>query len=227
MPTFTPYRDVRHLIRSGDLGLLRTPEGLIALQTRSDFSHAMTCVWRNGDQRTLAIAESREGRGGQVLTLRSQVRRFPGRIDIYTPTNACPEILRERAATIAFNWAGYGYAYPNIFWMAVVHRPELRWLAEQFGHEFKLGDTTPSDWAETKVCSQLHGWAYRKAAIELAQEGRIIWKQCPVDLIMRRSFLDPIRVDWDPVPNLGDRWIEPGDLARSGSYTLAFEGLTL
>lgn len=207
----TNYRDVREQILSGHIGLVRTGN-LIGRQGRSEYSHAFLCAWRNADQRTLLIAESREGRGGQILTLSSQVRRFPAQIDIYRPTLACPCEVTQRAATIAINWAGRRYGYPNILRIALVHRPGLRAMAELLGYEFDVENTTPSPWDEPKVCSQLVAWAYRKAREEVGTRC-----SCPLHREMSA---------WDPAPQLGDRYVEPGDLARSG-FELVFKGLVI
>ena len=219
MPTLmTRYRDVRHKIRSGDLGLVRNSGSLIARTGRSQYSHAFTCVWRVADQDTLSVAESREWRGGQVLSLSSQVRRFPGRIDILRPNDLCPDSLRERAATVAYNWAGHAYSYPNIAKIALVHHPLLREAIELAGYAFDLTDTRPTPWELGKICSQMHAWAYRWAKDELLQE---------FEPAQRRMLRKEGVYGWDPCPELGDSWIEPGDLARSGSYDKVFEGLVI
>lgn len=200
----TPYSLVRRQIEDGDLLAFRTG-GIVARHGRSLYGHVGTAVWRHADQATLLIAESRECHGGRVVTLSSQVRAFPGLIDVYRPTYHCPHGIRQRAATIALNWSGRAYDYPGAWRMALMHAPILRWLAECWnGKAYDPTDLTLSSWTEPKVCSQLHAWAYRLAAVELQ-----------------------IKCDWDPVPNLGDRWIEPGDLVRSGSYRMVAKGLVV
>ena len=175
--------------------VLRRP-GLITWATRSPASHIGILVWRNADQNTLAVSESREGRGGQTLSFSSQVRRFPGQIDIYRPTRDCPEIIRERAATICFNWAGYGYNYPGIKNLTIDHMPVVRFFLERTGlYTPDRLDLTPTTWEASKFCSQLYAWAYRRAKYELG-----------------------ISCRWDPVPGIGDRWITPAALIHSGSF---------
>jgi hypothetical protein len=213
------YKYAREIIRSGDCGLLKRPGSAIAEKGRSNKSHAMMMVWRHSDQSTLSVAESRELCGARVISLSSQVERFPGAIDVYTPNDDCPKILRERAATIAYNWAGHAYNYPNILKIWLAHETWLRSLAgaailvaEKCGLNlprinFDFTDLTPTKWDEAKICSQLYVWSYRWAKHELFFQ------------------LDERARNWDPVPELGDRWVEPGDLARSGSLNRIAEGL--
>lgn len=209
----TRYSAARKDLRSGDVGLVRTGNYL-ARSGRSEYSHAFLLAWRNSDQSTLLVAESREGRGGQLLTLSSQVRAYPGQIDIYRADGAA-RILRERAATIAVNWAGKRYGYPNIAKIWLAKRPWLRAIAEEYycargwQNPFVLEETIPSPWHEPKVCSQLCCWAYRQAKYELFHRLKPEW----------RAF--------DLAPNLNDRFVEPGDLHRGGALQLVAKGLVL
>lgn len=192
----TRYTHIRRYLETGDLMVLRNP-GLVSWVTRSPASHVGTLLWREADQNSLSVAESREGRGGQVLSLSSQVRRFPGQIDIYRPTNGCPQAVRERAATICLNWAGYGYNYPGIWNQWIGTMPLLRLFSEKvLGKSYDLHDLTLSPWEAAKYCSQLVGWSYRRAVYELE-----------------------LKLDWDVCPGLGDRWITPGNLIHGGSFT--------
>lgn len=215
----TSYSKIRNELRSGDFGLVRASESAIsqyiAGKGRSDKSHALLLAWRHADQSTLLVAESREGRGGQVLTLASQVARFPGQIDIYRPKAPCPRILSERAATIAVNWSGRGYSYPGIWRIWLADKPWLRTIAEQaydlagVQNPFPIREVVPSPWEEPKICSQLCVWAYRKAKSELFYS------------------LSPEELGFEIVPNLNDRFIEPGDIDRSGALELVAKGLVL
>jgi hypothetical protein len=208
----TRYWHVRKELRSGDVGLVRTGN-LIAQTGRSEESHAFLLAWRHADQSTLLVAESREGRGGQLLTLSSQVREYPGQIDIYRPT--CVRLLAERAATIAVNWSGKRYSYPNILKIWLAHHPLLRKAAEEYcllrgwQNPFVLDEVHPSPWDEPKICSQLVTWAFREAKHELGNR------------------LKPSDAWWDLVPGLNDRFVEPADIARSGSKQLIAKGLVL
>lgn len=225
----TDYEDARHLVRSGDMAVFNR-EGLISMMGRCGASHIGTLLWREADQDSLSIAESREGYGGRVVSLKHQVELHPGCIDIYTPNDDCPETLRERAATVAYNWAGYGYAYPVIGEMSLVHMPFAYWLARTcFRYDPDFENLLPSEWHAPKVCSQMHAWAYRWAKLELAGlleyiESKPIAKLDVSELLRWRACLAS---GWDPCPNMGDRWIEPADLVRSGSYRCIAKGLVV
>src|SRR5690242_20741871 len=76
--------DARRYLRDGDLLLFRG-RGLVAraIRTagRSTYSHAAMVAWCHG---LCMCLELREFRGGRAVTLESQVRRFPGQVDLYT-----------------------------------------------------------------------------------------------------------------------------------------------
>lgn len=223
------YAEVRPLIRSGDLAVFNR-EGLISMVGRGGASHVGTLVWRHADQDSLSIAESREGIGGRVVSLKHQVELYPGMIDIYTPDDDCPDELRKRAATIAYNWGGYGYAYPVIGEMALVHLPFAHWIARTcFGYFADFENMIPSAWKAAKVCSQLCAWVYRWAKLELAGllrfiQSKTIDKLDVSELLQWRACLAH---GWDPCLNLGDRWCEPADLVRSGAYRCIAKGLVV
>src|ERR1043165_2196205 len=102
-PLLARYRDIRHEILDGDLLLVRR-RGLISIAGRGAHSHAAKAAWwrssapavgrsRQPDALEFAMAagnrdilfclEVRELHGGRAVTLSSQVKRFPGRIDVF------------------------------------------------------------------------------------------------------------------------------------------------
>lgn len=186
------YRGSRDRIDSGDLLLFRNDASVIADESRTPYSHAGIAVWHN---RVLLCAESRELRGGRIVTLSSQVERFPKRIDVFRPT--CNPNISSMAAEWAVRQAGHEYNYAGLIGCTLLHLPILRRILRYFPD---TSDTTLSAWAVPKFCSQLACWSYRSAA---------------------QAF----QVDWDPVPNLGDRYCEPGHLALSGSFRRIFTQL--
>jgi hypothetical protein len=188
----TRYRDAREECRSGDLMVLNVP-GSVPWIGRGGASHVGMIVWRHADQNSLRVAESRYWTGGRDVSLSSQVRRFPGLISIYTPKDDCPHELRERAATIAFNWAGHEYDSEGIVQLCLLHAPIARLVAEQFGVKLDPTDMRLLPWAAPKFCSTLYAWSYR----------------------------------WAPCPGLGDRFVEPADLVRSGAVRLVAKGLVI
>ncbi len=80
------FRQARRQIRDSDLLLFRR-RGLISIAGRGDHSHAAKAAWWDEE---LFCLEVREWHGGRAVTLESQVRRFPARIDVY---QANPEEL--------------------------------------------------------------------------------------------------------------------------------------
>lgn len=223
----TDYADVQPLLKSGYLAILNR-DNLIGRVGRGHGTHAAIVVVRDADQRSVAIAESREGYGGRVVNFASQVRKFPGAWDVYAPNDHCPAQLRERAATIAFNWAGHGYDYPGIFEKLVYRSPLLLAGLSWFDIAPDMTSLELTPWDEPKVCSQLAAWAYRWAKCELYEDAH----DCAPDhdRTNRRLRVWPTRVGWDPCPLLGDRWIEPADLARaaeSGAFRLVARGLVI
>ncbi len=217
----TDYREARDSLSSGDLMVLNRA-GLIARHSRGRASHVGLLAWREADQRSLSVAESREGVGARVVSLSSQVRAFPGAIDIYTPISGCTQLIRERTATTAYNWAGRSYDYPGVLRRGLVHLPLLYELAHVAGYHPDLTDLLPTTWEAPKVCSDLVAWSYRRAKLEL--HGLLPGGTLNANDEDRRTFLAH---GWDPCPGLGNRWVEPNDLVRSGSFRLLAKGLVI
>ena len=193
----TVYREVRHLIRAGDVLLYRRPGSWIGNVGRSPYSHAaMVVVYPGWHDRTLLAAESREFQGSHLKTLSSQVARYHGRIDVFRPT--CGNQIAEEAADLAVKQAGHQYNYRGIVWLGLLHAPlvrnAIRWYPD-------TTDMTLSAWDAPKFCSQLVVWCLRVAAQ---------W----------------LKSSWEVIHQLGDRWCEPGDLAR-GNIELMWPELVL
>jgi len=219
MATTTQYQHIRRAIRSGDLMVLKNP-GLIARHAgRGEASHVGTLAWRHDDQDTLLVGESREWVGARVVTLSSQVRKYPGQIDIYTPTEDCPRELRARMATLAVNWAGRSYSYAGILRRALVELPLAYELATRCGYEpVGMTDLLPSPWEEPKVCSGLALWLARWAKLELAG----------LDPGINQALCRAVLAEgWEPLPLLSDRWAAPNDLVGSAKYKLLAANLVV
>ena len=108
----------------GDLLLFRR-RGLIAIAGRGTHSHAAKAAWWCDD---LFCLEVREWHGGRAVTLASQVRKFPGRIDVYhaNPANRWPEYDRTRSTTMMRHLAGCDYGYAAVLAAAMLHLPFIR-----------------------------------------------------------------------------------------------------
>ncbi len=123
-PYFVPLVEARPLISDSDLLLFRR-RNLIAIAGRGEHSHAAKAAWW-GDK--LFCLEVREWHGGRAVTLESQVRHFPGRIDVYrtNPHNRWPEYDRTRATTWMRRLAGCDYGYTSVLAAAMLHLPFVR-----------------------------------------------------------------------------------------------------
>lgn len=116
--------DARPHIADADLLLFRR-HNLIAVAGRGDHSHAAKAAWW-GDE--LFCLEVREWHGGRAVTLASQVKKFPGRIDLYR-VNAhqrWPEFDRTRSTHFMRRLAGCDYGYAAVLAAAMLHLPFVR-----------------------------------------------------------------------------------------------------
>jgi hypothetical protein len=193
--TLTSYHSARRHIWDGDLVAFRR-NGLISWVGRGIHSHVGMAVWRPDDNGgTLCIAEFRELAGARVVSFKSQVRKFPGLIDVYRPVFPDGSHLQiaQRAATIMFRQciSGLGYDYGGVATLAVMHLPVVSFVASRyFGFGYEQG-FKPASWQCPKFCSFGFDWAYRRAIEELQFD-----------------------TDWAPVRGLDSRIVEPADLVR-------------
>jgi hypothetical protein len=130
MRTEVNLADVADDIRDGDLLLFRgrgAVARLIGVAGRSEYSHAARAVWWGND---LFCCEVRELRGGRAVTLASQVRRFPGLIDVFevNPSNRWREYNRRGAVRYMRRLAGCDYGYLGVLQAALRHAPLWRFL---------------------------------------------------------------------------------------------------
>jgi hypothetical protein len=119
--------DVKSSIHGSDLLLFRR-RGLISIAGRGEHSHAAKAAWWGGH---LFCVEVREWYGGRIVTLESQVRKFPGRIDVYRPNpdNRWPNYNPAKATGYMLGFAGCGYGYAAIARAALLHLPLVRLFA--------------------------------------------------------------------------------------------------
>jgi len=114
----------RMRISDGDLLLFRR-RGLIAIAGRGEHSHAAKAAWWGEE---LFCVEVREWHGGRAVTLESQIKKFPGRIDVYhaNPANRWPEYDRTRSTMLMRRLAGCDYGYTAVLAAAMLHLPLIR-----------------------------------------------------------------------------------------------------
>lgn len=193
----TPYHDAWSLIRNGDILLLRRP-GIIPWGTLGGASHVMIAAWRDDDvdEQTLGIVEAREGKDIRWVTLHSQVKNYPGLIDVYRPL--CPLHLAHKAATIAMRQCGKRYDYFGLWRAAALRSPLLHALAR---YEPLDPDDLP-EWDDDKFCSFLGDWVFCRANYELDDHS-----------------------GWRLVPNVNPRDVVPVNIEQSGSARRIIRGL--
>jgi hypothetical protein len=117
-------------IWNGDLLLFRGRgllSRLIGTAGRSHYTHVARVVWWRD---TLFCCEVRELKGGRAVTLESQVRKFPGAIDVFAvnPENRWPEYDRDAADQFMLRLAGCDYGYWGVLQAALLHMPFVRFL---------------------------------------------------------------------------------------------------
>jgi len=121
---FVVYAEGREEIRDGDLLLFRC-RGLISAFGRGEHSHAAKAAWWESDAFCLEV---RDWYGGRAVTLSSQVRRYPGRIDVFevNPDDRWPNYDRRGAARFMRRLAGCDYGYAGVALAALLHLPVVR-----------------------------------------------------------------------------------------------------
>ncbi len=124
------YDDVRHEIWNADLLLFRKRrigllDGVIAVAGRGIHSHAAKAAWWKND---LFCLEVREFHGGRAVSLSTQVKKYPGRIDVYRPNadNRWPQYDTDKVLEIMRKMAGCDYGYWNVCVTALTHLPLFR-----------------------------------------------------------------------------------------------------
>ncbi len=148
--------DVAADIRDGDLLLFRgrgLASRLIGVAGRSDYTHAARAVWWGVD---LFCCEVRELRGGRAVTLVSQVRKYPGAIDVFevNPSNRWREYDRRGAVRYMRRLAGCDYGYLGVLQAALRHAPLWRFLVRPDSDDQRAPDQPP-------FCSQASTMADR------------------------------------------------------------------
>ena len=147
------YQHVRSLIHNGDLLLCRAsqdPAGLaIAAAGRSAYSHAAIAArWGN----TLMVLEM-SYMGGRAVTLSTQVRRYPGRWDVYQ-TN--PEHLREfdrgKMVESMIRATGTPYGWANFFRLAWRKLPLVRFCVRPISDDKLNGSPLICSQAVSRAC---------------------------------------------------------------------------
>jgi len=129
MQQFLSLHDARSQMLDGDLLLFRRRRwsvgSLIATAGRGVHSHAAKVAWW-GDEPF--CCEVREWHGGRAVTLASQVRKYPGRIDLFRTNPDCRWRQYDRLAAVRYlrHLAGCDYGYAAVLAAALRHLPVVR-----------------------------------------------------------------------------------------------------
>ena len=101
--------------------------GLISIAGRGSYSHAAKAAWWGED---LFCLEVRELKGGRAVMLSSQVRCYPGVIDVFeaNPDDIWPSYNRAAAVRAMRRMAGCDYGYWNLIKAATLHLAFVRLL---------------------------------------------------------------------------------------------------
>ncbi len=121
---FVSYQLARGQIRDADLLLYRR-RGLIAIAGRGEHSHAAKAAWWGS---ALFVLEVTGFCGGRAVLLSRQVRRYPGRIDVYCANAGArwPEYDRMGAVRFMRRLCGCQYGYAGLIGAALLHLPLVR-----------------------------------------------------------------------------------------------------
>lgn len=132
-------------IRDGDLLLFRGQglvSRLIRVAGRSEYTHAARAIWWDN---LLFCCEVRELKGGRAVTLESQVRKFPGQIDVFetNPGRRWVHYNRREAMRCMRRLAGCDYGYFGVLMAALLHLPLWRCLVRPDLNDHKMTSQPP------------------------------------------------------------------------------------
>lgn len=229
-----PFHQAKIDILNADLLLFRKI-GAISIAGRGIHSHAAKAAWWDND---LLCLEVREFHGGRAVTLESQVRRFPGRIDVFRANadDRWPEYRRRRAVAVMRRFAGCDYGYWNVFKTALTHVPFFRIFCrpafqndrDDLWHRHLFGsaglDPLIEPWEEPFERSKETTFFSDSDTLDSdslhvrPKSARIAPPYCSEAC----SLADRLGGGVNPVELLSDRFTEPADLARSPFYRYMF-----
>lgn len=99
--------------------------GLVSWAGRCPYSHVGRAIWLRG---LLFVVEMRWA-GGRIVTLASQKRRYPKRIDVFeTNAERVPGYDPKRAISAMLSYAGRAYNWRGILAAALQRAPIIRWF---------------------------------------------------------------------------------------------------
>jgi len=151
-----PYSEVRGLIRDGDLLLFRGRgfvSRVIGVAGRSSYSHAGVACWWHDDLFLLEVQRT----GGRAVLLSRQVKRHPGRWDVFggkDMTEMSTDAFAGASARFMRQLCGCPYGFVGLATAALLHLPFVRCFVQP-GMDDSARDRRPP------FCSQAVAMAYR------------------------------------------------------------------
>jgi hypothetical protein len=158
------FRRALELVSSADILLWRPTAWwgrAIAVAGRGPYSHAAMAAWWDDTLMAMEMTAF----GGRAVTLESQVRRYPGRIDVYqaNPCHRWPEWEPARAVACMRRFCGVPYGWRNLLGTALLHVPGVRFLVPAQTDD-------QADRGRPPFCSQAIAAAGRAAGVDPVQE---------------------------------------------------------
>lgn len=159
MQNFVSLDHAKPQLFDGDLLLFRRRRrsigSLIAIAGRGVHSHAGKVAWWGNEP---FCCEVREWYGGRAVTLASQVRKYPGRIDLFRTNPDLRWKHYDRVASVRYmrRLAGCDYGYRGVALAALLHLPLVRWFAKPSIEDQRVEHRPP-------FCSQAVAMADRLA----------------------------------------------------------------
>ncbi len=199
MKLVVPYNVARHHIRDGDM-LAYRPKWwhivgqIVSTVGRSSVSHTAIACWDGHalDAVSMKIA------GGVRDRLSNEVRKYPGRIDVYRPSATITRHVvmsdgvktkrlacdPKRMVQLARSMVGRRYGWFNIVCIAIRFLPVFRLFLRPPQGDVSIAGRDP-------FCSEMYAWLTKKAYT-------------------------------DPVPGYANRDVTPGELTRNPLYSYLF-----
>jgi len=147
-------------IRDGDLLLFRGAgfvSRLISNTGRGEYSHAAKVLFWGKHP---FCVEVREWHGGRAVTLESQVKKYPGRIDVYRTNPRNRTDFAERVANNTMRlFAGQPYGWWSVVTAALGRIPFVRSLFAPPNEDVALAESPP-------FCSQAVAIADRSGGVD-------------------------------------------------------------
>lgn len=147
-----PLAEALAEVGDGDLLLYRRL-GLVARIGRGVHSHAAMAAWWHGE---LFVLEVTPWYGGRAVTLRSQLKRYPGRIDLFVanPDGAFGHFDRRGAVRAMQQLMGLPYGWRRLVGLVLRRLPLGRLI-------LPAQVVDPPELAGGAICSQAVAWATR------------------------------------------------------------------